>query len=57
MYYWKRKKKLDYNNKRTDIIHKTPPPNANTAVPADAEIIENICNTWGLDAEKWTWWS
>ena len=48
---------ISRDNKRADNIHKTPPPNANTAVPAAAEIIEKICNTWGLDAEKWTWWS
>ncbi len=48
---------ISRDNKKIEQIHSTPPPNIHTAVPAAAEIIEKICETWGFDADKWTWWS
>ena len=45
------------DHRKADEIRSTPLPDVHTAVPADDEMIEKICHTWGLDADKWTWWS
>jgi 16S rRNA C967 or C1407 C5-methylase (RsmB/RsmF family) len=48
---------ISRDQRKAGEIHSTPAPDIHTAVPADAEIIDKICQTWGLDADKWTWWS